>query len=198
MTAEILSRPTLVLNRNWQPVGVATVARTLVKLFNGSARVVDPNDYQLYSWADWSRLAPVDGEPFIQTTSIRMRVPEVIRLVQFDRMPWRTVAFSRRNIFKRDAFTCQYCGKKPGSEDLTIDHVTPRSRGGATTWSNCVVACIDCNSRKANRTPDEARMPLKQAPTQPKWKPFYASHGVKIDSWAKFISEVYWNVELET
>jgi len=198
MTAEILSRPTLVLNRNWQPVGVATVARTLVKLFNGTARVVDPDDYQLYSWADWSRLAPAEGEPFIQTSSFRMRVPEVIRLVQFDRMPWRTVAFSRRNIFKRDAFTCQYCGKKPGCEELTIDHITPRSRGGATTWNNCVVACIECNSRKANRTPEEAKMPLDRAPTQPKWKPFYASHGVKIDSWAKFISEVYWNVELET
>lgn len=198
MTAEILSRPTLVLNRNWQPVGVATVARTLIKLWNGSARVVDPNDYQLYGWADWARLTPQDGEPFIQTSQFRMRVPEVIRLAQFDRMPWRTVAFSRRNIFKRDAFTCQYCSKKPGSEELTIDHVLPRSRGGATTWSNCVVACIDCNARKADRTPDEARMPLHRSPSQPKWKPFYASHGVKIDSWAKFISEVYWNVEIET
>lgn len=198
MTAEILSRPTLVLNRNWQPVGVATVARTLVKLWNGSARVVDPNDYQLYSWSDWSRLAPLDGEPCIQTSSFPVRVPEVIRLLQFDRMPWRTVAFSRRNIFKRDAFTCQYCGKKPGCEELTIDHVNPRSRGGATTWINCVVACIECNSRKANRTPDEARMPLHRQPAQPKWRPFYASHGVRIDSWAKFISEVYWNVELET
>ncbi len=197
MSVFVLDRPTLVLNRNWQPVGVATVARTLVKLWNETARVVDPNDYQLYDWADWSRLAPGDGEPFIQTTHIRLRVPEVITLTHYERVPGRTVAFSRRNIFKRDNFTCQYCGVHPGSEELTIDHVRPKSRGGATTWENCVVACVECNSRKAARTPDEARMPLPRNPSQPKWKPFYASHGVKIDSWSKFVSEVYWNVQLQ-
>lgn len=198
MSAEVLSRPALVLNRNWQPVGVATVARTLVKLWNGTARVVDPNDYQLYSWSDWSRLEPEDDELFIQTTSFRLRVPEVVSLTHYDRLPRRSVAFSRRNLFKRDKFTCQYCGHRPGSEELTIDHVTPRSRGGETTWSNCVVACVDCNARKADRTPDQARMPLRVEPTQPKWKPFYNSCGHRIDSWSKFVSEVYWNVELET
>lgn len=197
MSVLVLDRPTLVLNRNWQPVGVATVARTLVKLWNETARVVDPNDYQLYDWADWSRLAPGDGEPFIQTTHIRLRVPEVITLTHYERVPGRTVAFSRRNIFKRDNFTCQYCGVHPGSEELTIDHVRPKSRGGVTTWENCVVACVECNSRKAARTPDEANMPLPKNPSQPKWKPFYASHGVKIDSWSKFVSEVYWNVQLQ-
>ncbi len=74
MTAGLLSRPTLVLNRNWQPVGIATVSRTLTKLWNGTARVVDPNDYQIYSWSDWSMLQPKDDEPFIQTTSLRLRV----------------------------------------------------------------------------------------------------------------------------
>lgn len=198
MTGEVLCRPILVLNRNWQPVGVQTVARAMLKLWNGSARVVDPESYQLYTWADWSRLAPEDGEPFIQTAQFRLRVPEVVTLIHYDRMPSRIVAFSRRNLFKRDSFTCQYCNHKPGSEELTIDHVTPKSRGGATSWDNCVVACIECNARKANRTPDEARMPLRRRPTQPRWKPFYASHGARIDSWAKFISEVYWTVELES
>lgn len=198
MTAGLLSRPTLVLNRNWQPVGIATVSRTLVKLWNGTARVVDPNDYQIYSWSDWSALQPDDDEPFIQTTSLRLRVPEVITLMKYDRVPNRSVAFSRRNLFKRDKFTCQYCQKRPGSEELTIDHVTPRSHGGATTWQNCVVACVDCNSRKANRTPEQARMPLKREPAQPRWKPVYASIGIRIDSWSKFVSEVYWNVELES
>lgn len=198
MTAGLLSRPTLVLNRNWQPVGIATVSRTLVKLWNGTARVVDPNDYQIYSWSDWSALQPDDDEPFIQTTSLRLRVPEVITLTKYDRVPRRSVAFSRRNLFKRDRFTCQYCQKRPGSEELTIDHVTPRSRGGATTWENCVVACVDCNSQKANRTPEQARMPLKREPAQPRWKPVYASIGIRIDSWSRFVSEVYWNVELES
>lgn len=198
MTAGLLSRPTLVLNRNWQPVGIATVSRTLVKLWNGTARVVDPNDYQIYAWSDWASLQPDEDEPFIQTTSLRLRVPEVITLTKYDRVPNRSVAFSRRNLFKRDKFTCQYCMKRPGSEELTIDHVTPRSHFGETTWENCVVACVDCNSRKANRTPQQAHMPLKRTPAQPKWKPFYASIGIRIDSWSKFVSEVYWNVELES
>jgi len=197
MTAGVLCRPTLVLNRNWQPVGVATVARTLLKLWNGTARVVDPGDYQTYSWQDWARVAPAEGEPYIQAPGFRLRVPEVVTLTGYDRIPSRSVAFSRRNLFKRDKFTCQYCGRRPGSEELTIDHVTPRSRGGETTWQNCVVACVDCNARKANRTPEQAHMPLHRQPDQPRWKPVYASYGVRIDSWARFISEVYWNIELE-
>jgi hypothetical protein len=124
MTAGLLSRPTLVLNRNWQPVGIATVSRTLVKLWNGTARVVDPNDYQIYSWSDWSALRPDDDEPFIQTTSLRLRVPEVITLTKYDRVPNRSVAFSRRNLFKRDKFTCQYCMVRPGS-----DHAAARQPG---------------------------------------------------------------------
>jgi 5-methylcytosine-specific restriction endonuclease McrA len=198
MTAGVLTRPTLVLNRNWQPVGVATVARTLIKLWNGTARVVDPTDYQLYTWQDWSRLEPENGEPFIQTTAFRMRVPEVITMTTYDRLPNRSVAFSRRNLFKRDKFTCQYCGRRPGSEELTIDHVIPKSHGGVTSWANCAVACVECNAKKADRSPEQARMPLRKTPAQPKWRPSYASQGIRIDSWSKFISEVYWNVELES
>jgi 5-methylcytosine-specific restriction endonuclease McrA len=197
MTAGVLTRPTLVLNRNWQPVGVATVARTLIKLWNGTARVVDPTDYQLYTWQDWSRLEPDDGEPFIQTTAFRMRVPEVITMITYDKLPIRSVAFSRRNLFKRDKFSCQYCGCRPGSEELTIDHVIPRSHGGVTSWKNCAVACVDCNAKKADRNPEQAHMPLRKQPVQPKWRPFYASQGNRIDSWSRFISEAYWNVELE-
>jgi len=198
MTTGVLTRPTLVLNRNWQPVGVATVARTLIKLWNGTARVVDPTDYQLYTWLDWSRLEPDDGEPYIQTTSFRLRVPEVITMTTYDRLPNRSVAFSRRNLFKRDHFTCQYCGCRPGTEELTIDHITPRSHGGVTSWTNCVVACIDCNSRKADRTPGQAGMPIRQTPAQPRWRPAFAAQGTRIDSWSKFVSEAYWNVELES
>lgn len=196
MTA-VLERPTLVLNRNWQPVGVAPVARTLTLLCNESARVVDPSDFQLYSWQDWAELRPKEGEPFIQSVSFRLRVPEVIVLVHYDRVPTNSVTFSRRNIYKRDRFTCQYCGEQPGSEELTLDHVLPRSRGGTSTWENCVLACIDCNATKADRTPTEAGMPLRKQPIRPAWRPLYASREIRIDSWSKFISEAYWNVELE-
>jgi 5-methylcytosine-specific restriction endonuclease McrA len=198
MSASILQRPTLVLNRNWQPVNVATVARALVLLWNESARVVDPRDFQQYDWRDWSRLRPAEGELFVQAVRLRLRVPEVVTLVDYDRLPTAAVAFSRRNIFKRDHFTCQYCGIQPGGEELSIDHVVPRSQGGVTAWDNCVLACVPCNKRKADRTPEQAAMRLRKPPTRPAWRPLYAMHDVRIESWSKFLSEAYWNVKLDT
>ena len=204
MFAKTLHRPALVLNRNWQPVNVATVARALVLLFNEAARVVDPNDFQLYDWADWSRLKPRDGEAFVQAVSRRLRVPEVVVLVDYDRLPEAAVAFSRRNIFKRDHYACQYCGVQPAVDELSIDHVLPRSHGGTSTWENCVLACLACNKRKADRTPAQAGMKLRKQPVRPQWKPpgtaaerWSAARHERIESWSKFVSEAYWSVELK-
>lgn len=193
----VLSRPTLVLNRNWQPVGVASVARSLTLVAAERARIVDPNDFQQHTWQDWSQLIPPDGEPFVQAVRFRLRIPEIIALTDYDRVPTSIVTFSRRNLFKRDRLMCQYCGVRPGTEELTIDHVLPKSRGGASTWENCVLACIDCNGRKANRTPEEARMPLLKTPVRPKWAPLFARHDTRIASWSKFVSEAYWSIELD-
>ena len=198
MVTAVLNRPTLVLNRNWQPVGVATVGRALVKVFNDTARIVDPSDYQVYTWDDWTELRPANGDPFIRTRRLRLRVPEVVTLTKYDRIPANAVTFSRRNVFKRDRFTCLYCGRQPGSEELTIDHVVPRAQGGVSSWDNCVLACVKCNTRKADRTPLQAGMKLGKQPHRPLWRPLYAAHSTRIDSWSKFVSEAYWNVELET
>lgn len=192
-----LQRPTLVLNRNWQAINVTTVSRALILLWNDAARIVDPVDYQLYDWRDWSRLIPDREEPYIQGVRQRFRVPEVIALTRFDAMPTQTVTFSRRNVFKRDKMTCQYCGKQPGSEELTIDHVVPRAQGGQSTWTNCVLACVACNSKKADRTPAQARMKLRKEPVRPDWKPIYANRMRRVESWTKFISEAYWTVSIE-
>src|SRR6187397_2850365 len=112
MTVNVLDRPTLVLNRNWQPVNVATVARALVLLWNESARVVDLADYRLYTWTDWSQLRPDGSDLFIQAVRLRLRVPEVIVLAGYDRLPTAAVSFSRRNVFKRDHWAGQYCGRQ--------------------------------------------------------------------------------------
>ena len=197
MVAAVLDRPTLVLNRSWQPVGVAPVSRSLVLLWNDNARVVDPQDYRLYTWADWAGLIPREDEPFIQGVRLRLRVPEVVALTKYDRIPANAVTFSRRNIYKRDRYTCQYCGAQPGTEELTLDHVIPRSQGGISTWENCVLACVGCNKRKADRTPEQAGMPLRKQPVRPMWRPLYATRDVRIDSWTRFVSEAYWNVELD-
>ena len=198
MVAQMLQRPTLVLNRNWQAVGVAPVARSLVLVWNDKARVVDPADYQQYAWEDWAKLSPRDGEPYIQSVRVRLRVPEVVTLVRYDRLPAAAVTFSRRNVFKRDRFTCQYCGTQPGSEELTIDHVVPRAQGGTSSWTNCVLSWLACNKRKADRTPDQAGMKLRKEPVRPTWRPLYATGETRIESWSKFVSEAYWNVELKT
>ncbi len=197
MVSKVLQRPTLVLNRNWQPINVATVARALVLIFNGTAWGVDPADYQTYTWSDWSKLRPRDGEASIRAVRFRLRAPEIVALTGYDRVPTAAVTFSRRNIFKRDHFTCQYCGIQPGSEELTIDHVVPRARTGQTRWENCVLACVACNKRKADRTPQQAGMRLRKRPVRHHWQPLYSAVDVRIESWSKFISEAYWNVTLE-
>jgi 5-methylcytosine-specific restriction endonuclease McrA len=173
------------------------VARALILVWNDHARVVEPNDYQLYDWNDWARMAPADDEPYIQAVSVRLRIPEVITLNRFDRLPTANVAFNRRNLFKRDRQTCQYCGSQPPSDELTIDHVVPRAQGGLSSWINCVLACVGCNHRKADRTPIQARMKLKREPFQPAWNPGYWRHTRRIDSWQKFISDAYWNSDLD-
>ena len=196
MVSEVLQRPTLVLNRSWQPVNVATVARALVMVWSETARVVDPHDYQLYDWSDWSKLIPLDDQPFVSSVSQRIRVPEIITLTEFNRLPTTTVAFSRRNIFKRDRMMCQYCGRKPKGDDLTIDHVIPRAQGGTSTWENCVLACIRCNHSKADRTPARAGLQLLNVPKQPNWNPIYSQHSARFKSWSKFVSDAYWDAEL--
>ena len=191
-SSDILSRPTLVLNRSWQPIHVTTVVRALVMLWNDSAKVVDPEEYRLYAWEEWTTLVPRDGGPCIRTARARLRVPEVVALQHYDRMPLAAVTFSRRNIAKRDHYTCQYCGRQPGVEELTTDHVVPRSQGGQSSWTNCVAACVTCNARKADRTPEQAGMRLRKSPTRPEWKPFYALHGPghapHMESWRKFLT----------
>jgi len=102
-----LQRPTLILNRNWQPIRVSTVARSLVLVWNDHARIVDPQDFQTYDWSDWTAMAPADGELFIQAVTFRLRVPEVVALTNYDRVPLGKVAFNRRNLFKRDHEMCQ-------------------------------------------------------------------------------------------
>jgi 5-methylcytosine-specific restriction endonuclease McrA len=188
MTTDVLDRPTLVLNRQWQPVHVTTVARSLILLWNDAARVVDPEEYRLLSWNDWTRHVPAEGAPCVRSARLRLKAPEIICLAHYDRLPSTAVTFSRRNVAKRDHYTCQYCGAQPGAESITIDHVQPRSQGGTSSWTNCAAACTRCNARKGDRTPEQAGMRLRRRPVRPEWKPFYAAQGARIESWAKFLT----------
>lgn len=186
MTA-LLNRSTLVLNRNWQPVHVTNVARALTMLFAGTARAVD-EQYQVYDWEMWAAIDTAHDDEVIRAGHLRVRLPEVIVLVLYGKMPRLTVAFSRRNLLRRDDYSCQYCGRKPSVAELTVDHIQPRSRGGPSTWENCVLACQPCNRRKADRTPQQAGMELLSSPQQPHWRPDFNVAGEAATSWEPFLT----------
>jgi len=198
----MLSSDVLVLNKSWVAVNVTSMKRALTLLFQDHARVVHPTDYTLYAFADWCELSRCrenfQSGRFVRTPSFQIRLPEVILLNAFNGFVRREVRLSRRNIFERDQNRCQYCGLHFSKQDLTIDHVLPRSRGGADTWENLVLACVPCNLRKSNRTPEEANMRLRRRPAAPKWLPRF---GVQIPrdeliSWQRFVDLAYWNTEI--
>lgn len=199
MSAYALDGRTLVLNKSWTAISTTSVRNALGLIYRDVARAVctetfTPHDFG--SWAEMSRSR--DGGEYVQGVTLRIRVPEVVVLRFYNGFPKRTVAFSRRNLYRRDGFTCQYCGAQPGTELLSIDHVLPRSRGGRSTWENCVLACIDCNKRKANHTLGEAGVRPLRRPYRPQGGPaFEISLGTRRASWERFVSERYWNVELQ-
>jgi 5-methylcytosine-specific restriction endonuclease McrA len=199
MSTATLNEPVLVLNRLWQAVNVCTVRRALGLLCQGHAQVVlgdQDGAFQSFDfdqWADFSEREPHHDS--LRTVSLRLRVPRVIVLSLFDKLPRTEVKFTRHNIFERDKNRCQYCGRVFDRRDLNLDHVVPRDRGGPTNWENIVCSCIPCNTRKANRTPHEAGMRLI---CPPKWRPFIEIKvGIRChESWKHFIDLAYWNVEL--
>jgi 5-methylcytosine-specific restriction endonuclease McrA len=200
-----LGHQVLVLNRLWQAVNLCSVRRALALLFEGHAQVVANTDsgefktYDFQQWRDFSSRNPSESnDDVVRTVALRIRVPRVILLLFFDRLPRKEVKFTRHNIFERDRNTCQYCGRIFDRRDLNLDHVIPRDRGGPTTWENIVCSCIPCNTRKANKTPAEAGMRLVRKPKRPKWRPFVqVSFGAPMhESWKHFLDIAYWNVEL--
>lgn len=189
-----LNSPVLCLNKSWRAVNVLRAAEALTKVWLEKAKIVDPNDYCTYEWEDWSRIDPKNGDKFIRSPNVTVKVPEVI-VLECNKMPRVGVAFNRRNLYARDNYTCQYCAKKLVREDVTIDHVIPRSKGGKSTWENTVVACYQCNCFKKDRDLQHSGLKLLREPKQPKWLPIF--HGGQVlDSWEKFVDEIYWSVPL--
>jgi 5-methylcytosine-specific restriction endonuclease McrA len=197
----VLSSPVLVLNRLWQAVNICSAQRAFALLYQGHAQVVDATggSFQTHNFQQWQEVSSdYDGHDVVSTITWKIRVPKVILLLMFDRLPKKEVKFTRHNIFERDHNMCQYCGKHFERKELNLDHVVPRDRGGLTTWENIVCSCIPCNSRKANRTPPEAGLKLVRKPKRPKWRPFleFQFNKTRDESWKHFLDLAYWNVEL--
>jgi 5-methylcytosine-specific restriction endonuclease McrA len=187
----MLNSSVLVLNRSYLPIHVTSVRRAFALIYQNLACAVNDR-YETFDFESWRRVRAGLGCDVIGTPSGSIRVPRVIVLRAFDRVPKRHARYSRANIFRRDRFTCQYCGGRPGRDDLNLDHVIPRSLGGRTSWENVVCSCVECNRRKGGRTPEQARLELRRRPARPRWTPLMnvSATGTRYEEWRPFLSVV--------
>ena len=207
VTSSALNSSVLVLNRQYMAVHVVGVRRAFGLLINKMAEVIHIEDgqycnYDFHSWQEVSELKSEFKQPsddWIRSVNFEVCVPRVLRLLYYDRLPKQRVRLNRRNIFARDANTCQYCGKKFPTSELSLDHIMPTCRGGDTSWENLVCACVKCNVRKGGRTPKEAGMKLIQKPVRPKRSPMLTVKlgNPKYASWKTFLDAAYWSVDLK-
>ncbi|MBC8262480.1 MAG: HNH endonuclease [Planctomycetia bacterium] len=199
--SSLLETPTLVLNRSWTPTHTLPAKMAICLVARDAARIIDPSTYEahnLKSWHDLSLSRSEENPLLIRSELLCLAPLEVIVLTGYSGVGDQQVTFSRLNLYRRDKNTCQYCGVRPGTKELTIDHIMPRSRSGELSWENCVLACVTCNKRKANRTPEEASVKLLTPPKRPSWSQIrrIPTHPIW-SSWEKFVSDAYWQQELK-
>lgn len=211
--ASPLDSSVLLLNAHYMALRVISARRAFSLLFKRNAdqqpvaEVVNVEDgrYVSYDFEDWAELSAFKREfepaehDWIRAVRFELLVPRIVRVLTFSRLPRREVKFNRRNIFARDGNTCQYCGKRFSSSELSLDHVIPRTRGGNTSWDNIVCSCVRCNVRKGGRTPDEAHVSLIRPPIKPRRNPVVTVKlsDKRYSSWKQFLDRAYWDVELK-
>ncbi|MBN2126638.1 MAG: HNH endonuclease [Deltaproteobacteria bacterium] len=168
----------LLLNITYEPLKIINWKKAITMVCLGKVEVIEEYNQEIHS------------------VSFTIRLPSVVRLLRMVKRPNTPVKFSRQNIYARDRYRCQYCGSRFATEELTYDHVLPKSRGGRTKWENIVTCCVECNRKKGGRTPEEAHMSLVRKPARPSWVP-----AIRItigfqrvpETWRDYL---YWNVEI--
>ena len=165
-----MGRKVLVLNQDYSAFSICSVPKAFLLVYLDKAELV------------------AESEQFmLRTVSAEFPMPTVIRLHRYISLPYKGVMLTRQNIFKRDGHHCQYCGT---TEDLTLDHVLPKSRGGKTSWDNLATACKRCNSRKGDYTPEEANLKLRQKPFKPTFLVFLREFSGSLEqSWMPFLTK---------
>ena len=198
-----LNGSVLVLNKFYMAVHVISVRRALVLLYREIAEVIHVEDghYHNYDFQNWLEIsefeaaeiedsnAELDLTDWVRSVNFSIRVPRIVRLNFYDKVPKLTLRFNRRNLFARDRNLCQYCAKPRPLSQLSFDHVIPRSRGGQTTWENVVCCCLQCNGRKGDRLPKEAGMKLIRQPEKPKQNPLMSVklNNPRYEVWRTFL-----------
>ena len=179
----------LILNRSWVPIQTCSVRRAISLVFQDVAKIVD-SDTATYDFADWyeySQYEEQDEKNYIHTSNSKFLVPKVIVLREFNKVPFPRNSFSRKKIYERDNYSCQYCGNQRGSKNakLSIDHIIPKSKGGQSTWENVVAACLKCNNKKSDSLLEDLGWKLLKKPVRPK---NHVVDGKLQREWKKFLS----------
>jgi 5-methylcytosine-specific restriction endonuclease McrA len=174
-----MTTQTLMLSQGYEPIKVVSWQRAITLLTLGKVEVIEEYDHE------------------VRSTSVILKMPAVVRLLNAFRRRKGPIKFSRINIYGRDHFRCQYCSAKITMASGTFDHVIPRTQGGQTTWKNIVTCCGACNSKKGGRTPQQSGMQLRATPFQPTVVPimaFTVSKASAPDAWRDYL---YWTSEID-
>lgn len=203
----VLDSNVLVLNRFYMAIHVTTARRAFALLYKERAEVVSisKNRMENFDFQSWKELSQFkdqfeeEAADYVRTVSFEIRVPRIIRLFFYDKLPLQSVKLNRKNLFARDRRRCQYCGRKLPTSELSLDHIIPRSRRGKTVWENVVTCCADCNVKKGGRLPWEVGMRLVRKPTKPSRSPLIRLkvRSQRYKSWKQFVDNAYWSVELK-
>jgi len=185
----------LVLNRNWQAIHVKSPSEAFVMMYQNTATALDIRgvDHMVpLKWNDWISLPKDENAKYIKTVRGEIKIPTVIVLCEYSKVPMKRPKFTTGNLWERDNGTCQYTNKKLSRSEANIDHVVPKTKGGPTNWTNCVICHKDVNSRKGPRTPEEAGLKLVRKPMVPRELPstFYIRNKHNIETWNIFLKDI--------
>ena len=183
-----LNKPVLVLNKVWMPIRVIPSIRAFKLLFAHKASAVNTKTYYAYEWEEWLKQPILKDEVVVHSVNYAIKIPEVIVLSKYDKVFRKNAKLTKRNIYIRDGYKCQYSGKKLKQADADIDHIIPKSQGGKNSWDNMVVCTREINRKKGNKTPEQAGLKLIKKPIKPDSNILLINPKIKIPlSWNKFI-----------
>jgi hypothetical protein len=192
MKDSITKHSVLILNKHWIPINTTTPKHSFALMFSENAKglLVEDDKVVPLDWNDWVAINPSEIDRKIKTIRGYIKIPTVIVLNHYDKIPKQTIKFTQKSLWERYNFTCQYTGKKVTRTNGNIDHVIPKSQGGKTSWENCVIAHKEINALKADRTPEQAGLKLLKKPSAPRIMPvsFYIRNKEEVKDWELFLN----------